>query len=51
MTSFSRYARRNQTPVIFVLVPQRHLHIFFGVVDQLRLFEIMFYSGRLKILI
>ena len=29
MTSFLRQAKRKQTPVLFGLVPQRHLRIFF----------------------
>ena len=40
-------AKRKQTPVLFGLVP--HLRIFFGIVDQLRLFGIMFRSGPPKI--
>ena len=39
MTSFLRQAKRKQTPVLFALVPQRHLRIFFGTVDQLRLWN------------
>ena len=34
----SRQAKRKHTPVLFALVPQRHLRIFFGIVDQLRIF-------------
>ena len=32
----------------FALVPLRHLRIFFGTVDQLRLFGTMFRSGPPK---
>ena len=34
-----KIGKRKQTPVLFALVPQRHLRIFFGTVDQLLFFE------------
>ena len=43
-----KIGKRKKTPVLFALVPQRHLCIFFGIVDQLRLFGIMFRSGPPK---
>ena len=47
---FRRFRRfRGLQPA--VLVPQRHLRIFFGTVDQLILFGIMFRSGPPKSLI
>ena len=46
-----KIGKKENGSFLFALVPQRHLRIFFGIVDQFRLYGIMFRSGPPKILI